>query len=93
MDTQRVDVAVTVQELNLLLESLDTYEYWELGDRLPRNNGAVFIPGDYLGEGDPYWADGEPSEAQQETIDLVLECRALAGRLHKRRREALELMD
>ena len=48
-----VTVTLTVNELTMLVEALDCYEYWELGQNLPRNDGAVFLPGDSVGSGDP----------------------------------------
>ena len=42
-------------EVRLLLEALDSHEYWQLGDQLPRNNGHLFIPGDFVGDEDPCW--------------------------------------
>lgn len=73
-------ITVTQSELNLLVESLDAYEYWQLGDVLPRNNGAVFLPDDPFGE--RYWApDEEPTEEQREAIEGVRRCRDLMRRL------------
>lgn len=50
-------VALTAEELDILIDGLDALEYWELGDQLPRNNGEVFIPGDMhrnmIATGDP----------------------------------------
>jgi hypothetical protein len=68
-------------DLVVVSQALDAYEYWELGDRLPRNNGCVFIPGDALGDGDRYWDGRDPTPEQQEAIDRIVECRALAERL------------
>ena len=70
-----------MRDLLLLREALDTYEYWDLGDKLPRNNGAVWIPGDLLGDEDHYWKGIEPSPAQSEAIEAVREVRELAERL------------
>ena len=39
-----VSVRFAPDEIHLLLEGLDAYEYWQLGDVLPRNNGMVFLP-------------------------------------------------
>ena len=82
-------VALTAEELDLLIHGLDALEYWELGDRLPRNNGEVFIPGDMPPEHDRYWGpEPDPSEDAQEAIEQVRRCRALAHRLR-----AIELVD
>ena len=75
-----IAVQLSVDEIHLLLEGLDAYEYWQLGDVLPRNNGMVFLPDDLFAE--RYWpADEMPSEAQAEAIEAVRACRALADRL------------
>lgn len=75
-----IAVQLSVADLHLLLEGLDAYEYWQLGDVLPRNNGMVFLPDDLFAE--RYWpADATPSEAQAEAIEAVRACRALAERL------------
>jgi hypothetical protein len=79
-DSPSIDVPLSIADLALLCEALDSYEYWQLGDCLPRNNGFVFVPGDAVGN-DRYWTGVEPSVDQAQAIDLVLECRALARRL------------
>ncbi len=79
--TEAVHVTLSRKDLPRLIEALDAYEYWQLGDALPRNDGQVFIPGDHVGF-DSYW-DGEPipSAEQQEAIKEVRASRALADRL------------
>ena len=64
----------------MIVEALDCYEYWELGQRLPRNNGAVLLPGDYLGADDPYWSTA-PTEDEAAAIKTVRATRRLAARL------------
>ena len=46
-----MDVNITLSDVDLatIAEALDCYDYWELGQDLPRNNGAVLLPGDTLG--------------------------------------------
>jgi hypothetical protein len=80
-DDALAEVTLSVRDLLLLCEALDTYEYWELGDTLPRNNGAVWIPGDLLSDEDHYWKGIEPSPAQSEAIQAVRDVRELAERL------------
>ena len=85
--TDETTITLTASELYLLIEGLDAYEYWQLGDVLPRNNGAVFIPDEPYG--DRYWGpDEEPTEEQSEAIDGVRRCRALIARLDAARRAA-----
>ncbi len=48
----------------MLLEPLDSLEYWQLGDVLARNDGMVWIPGDSVGPVDRYWEDEEPTSDQ-----------------------------
>lgn len=68
-------------DLDLLLAALDAYEYWELGDGLPRSNGAVFVPGDLGADDDPFWSGVEADAEQRAAIDAVLAVRRLADRL------------
>jgi len=78
-------ITLTQSELYLLIEGLDAYEYWQLGDVLPRNNGAVFLPDDDFG--DRYWdQDEEPTEEQRDAIEGVRRCRDLMTRLEDARR-------
>ena len=76
-----VNITLTTDDIAEILEALDSYEYWELGRDLPRNNGAVFIPGDYLGAADPYWST-EPTDDEAVSIRAVRASRRLASRLH-----------
>jgi len=77
-----VTVQLTDEDIGLLVEALDAYEYWEGVDRLPRNNGSVFIPGDLRPEDDRYWGPTRsPNDAELEAIELVRACRELADRL------------
>ena len=79
MPTQQITVRLTQSELALLVESLDSHEYWQLGDQLPRKDGQVFIPGDM--HPDLLWEDEEPTGEQRAAIAAVLRCRGLAERL------------
>ena len=74
------NLALSAEDLATIVEAIDCYEYWELGRDLPRNNGSVFIPGDYLGAADPYWST-EPTEDEAVAIERVRAIRRLAGRL------------
>lgn len=79
--TDAVTMQLTPAEMHLLLEGLDAYQYWQLGDVLPRNNGMVFLPDDP--DGDRYWSEDRPASAEQvEAIEAVRECRILEERLH-----------
>ena len=77
-----MDVNITLSDVDLatIVEALDCYDYWELGQDLPRNNGAVLLPGDALGDSDPYWTE-PPTDAEAEAIESVRASRTLAGRL------------
>jgi hypothetical protein len=81
-------VSLSGMDVARLMEALDAYEYWQLGDVLPRNNGMVFIPGDLEPGRDRYW-DGEPiTSEQREAIDEIVACRSLSERLLQRAQEA-----
>ena len=77
-----MDVNITLSDVDLatIAEALDCYDYWELGHGLPRNNGAVLLPGDALGDSDPYWTE-PPTDAEAEAIESVRTSRMLAERL------------
>ena len=75
-----VHLSLPIDDLQTLIEALDCYEYWELGQDLPRNNGAVFLPGDHLEGTDLYWSE-RATEEQAEAIDRVRHGRLLAERL------------
>jgi hypothetical protein len=75
-----MSLTLTAADIAEILEALDSYEYWELGRDLPRDNGSVFIPGDYLGSADPYWST-DPTEDEAVAIEAVGASRRLASRL------------
>lgn len=72
-------ITLSAEEVGVLLEALDSHEYWQLGHDLPRRDGAVFIPGDFLGGEDPLWT--EEVEADPTIIAAIGSCRRLADRL------------
>lgn len=71
-------ISVAPEELALLLDALDSHEYWQLGSVLPRNGGMVWIPGDSVGPVDRYWQGDEPTTEQVAAIEAVRDCRRLA---------------
>ena len=75
-----VNLTLSGEDLAMIVEALDCYDYWELGQDLPRNNGAVLLPGDSLGAIDPYWTES-PTDIESEAIDSVRASRMLAERL------------
>jgi hypothetical protein len=79
MVSDDITAHLTRSDVALLVESLDSHEYWQLGDVLPGKDGLVFIPGDM--EPAVLWEDDEPTEQQRKAIDEVLQCRRLADRL------------
>ena len=80
---ERRSVHLSLSELALLLDALDSHEYWQIGDVLPRNDGMVWIPGDCVGAFDRYWQDEEPTDDQMDAIEEVRRCRELAERLRR----------
>jgi hypothetical protein len=76
-----VEVSLCAADICRLVDGLDAHEYWELGDRLPRNNGEVFVPGDLDPGPDRYWDGVVPTAEQQEAIQEVRACRELRERL------------
>lgn len=73
--------ALTDEDVDLLVEALDSHEYWQLSDPSWRNSGAVILPGD-----DPLlWADRpEPNDDERKAIAEIERCRSLAERLRQR---------
>jgi hypothetical protein len=80
VDAKR-DVRLSPADLTLLIEALDSHEYWQIGEVLPRNNGMVWIPGDCADAHDRYWHGTAPDGDQLAAIRLVQRCRELADRL------------
>lgn len=76
-----IGVLLSRSDVALVLEALDSHEYWQIGDVLPRNDGMVWVPGDCVGPYDRYWRDEQPTERQADAIEQVRRCRALAERL------------
>jgi hypothetical protein len=85
MDKRIAAVDLRGEELVLLCDALDSHEYWQLGRELPRNDGSVFIPGDFVGEPDPYWNGRAPTNDEQAAIDRIREVRTLLRRLEELR--------
>lgn len=78
---ERRAVQLSPDDLTLLIEALDSHEYWQVGDVLPRNDGMVWLPGDSVGAVDRYWEGEEPTEEQADAIEQVRRCRKLAERI------------
>jgi hypothetical protein len=76
---ERISLTLTRYEAELLVDALETHEYWECGTAygLPRRNGVVYLPED----GHGFWTDVDPGPQQQAGIDQARSCRALATRL------------
>lgn len=75
---------LTPADIGLLCSALDTHEYWELGERLPKNNGSVFLPDDPYGE--KYWDSDEMDDDVIDAIEGVRRARTLADFLTEERR-------
>jgi hypothetical protein len=81
-------VELSREDAWMICEALETYEYWEVGYDLPRNNGYVWLPGDDVGDVDRYWGGSAPSEEQLEAIEGVKRCRALVTQISESVRRA-----
>jgi hypothetical protein len=68
-------------EVEVLFEALEALEYWQAGERLPRHEGMVWIPGDSIDEVDRFWDDRTPTAAEQVAIEDVRAVRDLERRL------------
>lgn len=67
-----LEVNLSRDELLMLIEALDAYEYWQLGETLPRNNGEVFIPGDLPPDEDRYW--GPRPDVTEMELEVIEGC-------------------
>jgi hypothetical protein len=67
-------------EIALVIDALDSHEYWQLSDPTWRHSGAVILPSD-----DPdRWADRpEPSPDERAAIAEIERCRSLADRVRR----------
>lgn len=74
-----IAIRLSREEVELLIEALDSHEYWQLGDVLPRKSGMVFVPGDALP--DIFWGGDEPTPEQAVAIEQIRSCRRLGERL------------
>jgi hypothetical protein len=74
----RHEVPLTSEDISLIVEALDSHEYWQLSDPTWRHSGAVILASDdeFLWEQRP-----APSDEEREAISEIERCRALADRL------------
>ncbi|HUP76813.1 MAG TPA: hypothetical protein VM282_27520 [Acidimicrobiales bacterium] len=86
-----VVLRLTVDEVDLLVNALDSHEYWQLGDCLPRKDGYVFLPGDM--ERDTIWEGRVPDADQRVAIAEIERCRLLADVLQTALRSVVEAAD
>jgi len=42
----RFEISLTTEEISLIVEALDSHEYWQLSEPSWRSSGAVFLPGE-----------------------------------------------
>lgn len=75
-----ININLAEGDVTLIPEALDCYEYWELGQQLPRNNGSAWLTGDYLSADNPYWPM-EPAETEFDAIEAIRANRRFADRL------------
>ena len=76
---RELTIVLSAAEIELLVEALDSHEYWQLGYDLPRKNGLVFLPGDR--DPDLIWEGRAPTSDERECIEVITQCRALSARL------------
>lgn len=84
---EQISIEFTRGEVELILEALDSHEYWGCGVPydLPLDNGVVYVPGD----GRDFWTQVTPGPEQEVGIGQVRVCRPLVSRLT----ESLEQID
>lgn len=74
-------VALTGDEIGLLREALDSYEYWEHRDTLPHDSGFITIMDDDDFEAQRKSYTGEDGEEMREAWEAVKAARALEKKL------------
>jgi len=76
--SDRHHLRLTNADISLIIEALDSHEYWQLSDPTWRHSGAVILPSD---DG-TRWADRPAlNDEEQAAISEIERCRALADRL------------
>lgn len=77
-DSDRQQLALTNADISLIIEALDSHEYWQLSDQTWRHSGAVILPSD----DEARWADRPaPTDEERGAISEIERCRALTDRL------------
>jgi hypothetical protein len=76
--SDRHEVPLTNADIPLIIEALDSHEYWQLSEPTWRHSGAVILPSD----DELLWARRPaPNAEEQEAISAIERCRELADRL------------
>lgn len=77
--SDRHEAPLTNAEISLIIEALDSHEYWQLSDPTWRHSGAVILPSDDLS----LWEQHRPApnDEERDAISEIERCRALADRL------------
>ena len=77
-EQRTIHVALSSDEVGLLIEALDSHEYWQLSDPSWRDSGYVILPGESL----PVGPSAQPLDAEQRQAIAEIEAtRRLADRL------------
>ena len=72
------DAPLSGEDISLILDALDSHEYWQLSEPTWRHSGAVILPSD----DESLWEDRpDPTEYERDTISEIERCRGLADRL------------
>jgi hypothetical protein len=81
-EERRITVVLTETELGLLIDALDSYEYWEHRDELPHDSGNITVldDDDFEQNVRPNVFDDEAEEVQ-EAWEAVKASRALEDKL------------
>lgn len=74
----RHEVPLASEDIWLIIEALDSHEYWQLSDPSWRHSGAVILPSD----DESLWEERtSPTGEERDAIAEIERCRALADRL------------
>lgn len=79
--SDRHEVFLTAEEIGLIVEALDSHEYWQLSEPTWRHSGSVILPRDDA----LAWAGRPvPTADEQDAVAGIERCRTLADRLRER---------
>lgn len=75
-----IGLALTRNEVELLIEALDSHEYWQPSEPRWRHSGAVVLPYERV---DPWFEPDPLIDSELATADQIRQCRELSNVLRR----------